>query len=226
MTLVGQVMERNRADEHLLFTGFWRHVWYARFWCFTGIAGLGLGLSGCQMFVPDANSSPTELSEALTEYNVVPAARAFVNVPDALLVLERDLGIATEQRITLPNPTSLSGENILMIRAQTQRASSPSNLILQQVLAQFGGPPAPFANVTDTSLSTLSDQVGAITYTTLRPGGDIICVLALRRSRIGARSLPRGTSSLDFMLRNCVSGSLEAALEPIGARAFALGQAN
>ena len=185
-------------------------------------AALVLGLSACQMGLSGERSSPTELAEALSEYRVVPASRAFVNVPSALLVMERDLGVATEQRVTLPNATSLAGENVILLRAQT-RGTSGTRLLLNDVLAQFGGPPAPFSSVSEGGLTATTDQHGDITYTVAQPGGGVTCVLAFRRSQIGGRALPRGTSALDLMMRNCVSGTAAQALEPIGAQAFGLG---
>lgn len=182
-------------------------------------------LAGCQEFIPSTltGQSPTELAEALTEFRVVPASRAFINVPNALVVLERNLDGAIEQRITLPNRTSLSGENVILLRAQTARTASSTRLVLSDVLLQFGGAPAPFSGIGDSSLTATSDQYGDITYTTLRPGGDLVCTLGFRRTQIGGRALPVGATALDIMMRNCVSGALETALAPIGAGAFGLG---
>ncbi len=183
----------------------------------------GVVLVGCEVGQGITGSNQTELAEALSEYRVVQASRAFVNAPQALIVMERDLGIATEQRVTLPNMTSLAGENVILLRAQTSRSASQSRLVLQDVLTQFGGAPSPFSNVSDSSLTARSDAYGDITYTVMRPGGDLTCVLAFRRSQTGGRALPRGASALDLMLRNCVSGSVDDALAPIGASAFGLG---
>ncbi len=188
-----------------------------------GIVLIAAVLTACQMGIPSQSSSPTELAEALTEYRVVPSSRAFINIPQALVVLERDLGSATEQRVTLPNSTSLSGENVILLRAQTTRSASASRLVLNDVLAQFGGTPSPFTTVSDSALTARSDQFGDITYTVLRPGGDITCVLAFRRAQMGGRALPRGSSALDMMMRNCVSGGLDQALQPLGDSAFGLG---
>lgn len=188
-----------------------------------GIVLIAAVLTACQMGIPSQSSSPTELAEALTEYRVVPTSRAFINIPQALVVLERDLGSATEQRVTLPNSTSLSGENVILLRAQTTRSASASRLVLNDVLAQFGGTPSPFTTVSDSALTARSDQFGDITYTVLRPGGDITCVLAFRRAQMGGRALPRGSSALDMMMRNCVSGGLDQALQPLGDSAFGLG---
>lgn len=170
-------------------------------------------------------TSRTELAEALSEFRIVPTGRAFVSVPNALLVLERDLGVALEQRITLPNTTSLAGENTIQLRAQTSRSSSTTRLQLTEILAQFGGVPSPFRALEESSLSSTTDQYGDVTYTATRPGGDVTCVLAFRRSQIGARALPRGSSALDLMMRNCVTGSVQDALAPLGPQAFSLGLA-
>ena len=182
-------------------------------------------LAACQLGLPTQNSSPTELAEALTEYRMIPANRAFVNVPSALLVMERDLGIALEQRVTLPNLTPLAGENVIFLRAQMRRAGGQNPLVLADALAQFGGAPAPFSSVNDSALATSSDAFGDITYAVLRPGGDTTCVLALRRTQTGGRALPRGASNLDLMMRNCVQGGLGQALAPLGPDAFGLGMA-
>lgn len=205
-------------------TGLTRLVHAARRGLLPAVAG-GLLLAGCQGLIPAnvTGESPTALAEALTEFRVVPASRAFINAPQALLVLERDLGGAVEQRITLPNTSSLAGENVVLLRAQTSRTASASRLVLEDVLIQFGGAPTPFSGITESGLTATSDQYGDITYTTVRPGGDLVCVLAFRRTQIASRALPPGTSSLDIMLRNCVSGALDRALAPIGPAAFGLG---
>lgn len=189
------------------------------------VVAAALLLSACQDFVPAGlrTGSPTELAEAVTEFRVVPSTRAFVNAPQALLVLERQLDGAVEQRITLPNATSLAGENLILLRAQTTRTASATRLVLNDVLQQFGGPPPPFGSLTDQGLSARSDAYGDITYSVLRPGGDLTCVLAFRRSQTASRALPAGATALDMMMRNCVSGSLDAALAPLGAAAFGLG---
>jgi hypothetical protein len=180
-------------------------------------------LAACQMGLPSQNSSPTELAEALTEYRIIPASRAFVNAPNALVVMERDLGAAIEQRVTLPNLTALAGENVILLRAQTRRAGGQNPLVLTEALAQFGGAPAPFGSITDSALAARSDTFGDFTYAVLRPGGDMTCVLALRRTQTGARALPRGVSNLDMMMRNCVQGGIDQALAPLGPAAFGLG---
>lgn len=180
-------------------------------------------LSACGMRLPGTTGSPTELAEAVTEYRVVPTTRAFISVPSALLVMERDLGGAVEQRITLRNDTSLPGENMVMLRAQQAGFSRGTRFVLQEQLAQFGGAPSPFSAISESALTATSDSFGDITYTTSNLGGNVVCVLAFRRTQTASRALPRGSQALDIMLRNCVSGTVQDALAPIGARAFGLG---
>jgi hypothetical protein len=212
-------MELNARGTDLTTDGFGRSIRLA-----LALAGFAF-LAGCQGFIPASvtGQSPTELAEAVTEFRVIPASRAFINVPNALVVLERNLDGAVEQRITLPNASSLAGENVILLRAQTSRTASATRLVLSDVLIQFGGAPTPFTGITESGLTATSDQYGDITYTTLRPGGDLVCALAFRRTQIGSRALPTGASSLDIMMRNCASGALETALAPIGAAAFGLG---
>lgn len=186
------------------------------------VAGLAF-LSACGLRLPGETDSPTELAEATTEFRVVPATRAFISVPQALLVMERDLGAAVEQRITLPNQTTLEGENMIIMRAQQAGYARGTRFVLSEQISQFGGAPSPFSGVSDGALTATSDSFGDITYTTIRPGGDLTCVLAFRRTQTASRALPRGSRALDIMLRNCVSGSVEQALSPIGASAFGLG---
>lgn len=180
-------------------------------------------LTACGIRLPGNNESPTELAEAVTEFRVVPASRAFISIPQALVVMERDLGGAVEQRATLPNETTLAGENMIMLRAQQANFARGTRFVLSEQLAQFGGAPSPFSAVSEGALTATSDSFGDITYTAIRPGGDVVCVLAFRRTQTGSRALPSGSRALDIMLRNCVSGSVEKALAPIGASAFGLG---
>lgn len=204
-----------RAMEHISISGKLRACVVA---CVAGAV-----LTGCEVAQSVSGNSPTEEAEALTEYRIVQASRAYVNVPQALMVMERDLGVATEQRVTLPNETSLSGENVILLRAQTARSASRSRLVLADVLRQFGGTPSPFSGVSESSLTARSDSHGDITYAVTRPGGSLTCVLAFRRGQTGGRALPRGASALDMMMRNCVPGSVDDALAPLGASAFGLG---
>lgn len=167
-------------------------------------------------------SERIEIAEATSQFRIVPASRAYVNSQHALLVLERELGSAVEQRITLPNNTSFAGENTIMLRVQSSSSASPNRLQLDELLTRFGGAPTPFGSTSGQQFMTAEDRYGSYVYTTRRMADGLVCVLAFRRTPSGARPLPRGSGALDIMLRNCIAGSTAEALAPIGDAAFGL----
>jgi hypothetical protein len=202
-----------------------------------GLAALAL-LAGCSQDSGDAAASGIyrffnsernpgmETLENTVEYAVVQPSRAMVNAPDALLVFERNLDGAIEQRIILPNATAVRGDNLVHIRAQTGRSAELGRFDFDEMQARFGGLPAPFERLEDSSLSTGSDSLGSYVYASETVGSNTLCVLMMRRMGAGARPLPRGTQALDVMMRNCVNGTLEQALAPMSDRAFAVGGAS
>ena len=163
-----------------------------------------------------------EIREQTVEYALVPATRAMVSAPSALLIFERDLGGAVEQRIILPNETAVTGDNVIHIRAQTSATADLNRFSFAEVEARFGGLPAPFERLTERGLSSGSDTLGNYVYARENIGSGTTCVLVMRRLGLGARPLPRGTQALDVMMRNCVNGSVEQALAPVGPRALAV----
>lgn len=194
----------------------------------TGAIVLALALAACDMSaIQRGFGLPADeeiaRAEATTEYAIVPATRSFLNVPNAHLVLERDLGIAVDQRILLPNATTSAGENVILARAQTRGSASSAALRLTEAVERFGGLPEPFASISEGDLRVQQDDFGSFVYASRTQGDSVTCVLALRRTPVGARPLPRGSSGLDVMLRNCVPGDVRSALAPIGAGAFRLG---
>ena len=160
--------------------------------------------------------------EQTVEYALVPPTRAMVSAPDALLIFERELGGAVEQRIILPNQTAVTGDNLIHIRAQTSASSDLSRFNFAEIETRFGGLPAPFEGLRESGLSSGSDTLGNYVYARESIGAGTVCVLVLRRMGLGARPLPRGTQALDVMMRNCVNGTLEQALAPVGPRALAV----
>jgi hypothetical protein len=174
------------------------------------------------------NSSRNPAVEQLefgAEYGVVAASRAMVHAPQALLVLERRLGGAVEQRIVLPNATAVRGDNVLHVRAQTDTSARSQEFNFNEVAARFGGLPAPFERASPGSLMSGSDGLGSYVYARENIGVDTVCVLVMRRIGPGARPLPSGTRSLDMILRNCVVGTLDQALAPMSDRAMAVAAA-
>ncbi|MCB1361647.1 MAG: hypothetical protein KDJ96_11495, partial [Rhodobacteraceae bacterium] len=138
-----------------------------------------------------------ETLENTVEYTIVPPSRAMVNAPQALVVFERNLGGALEQRIVLPNATAVAGDNVLHVRAQTSRSAELGRLDFNEIETRFGGLPPPFQQLNEGSLSSGSDSLGSYVFARESVGTNTVCVLVLRRLGVGARPLPRGTQALD-----------------------------
>lgn len=162
-----------------------------------------------------------ETLENAAELTVVPPSRALVHAPEALLVLERPLGAAVEQRLILPNRSAVRGDNVLHVRAQSDITARPSELSLAEITARLGGLPAPFERAGAGALMSGSDSLGSFVFARENIGVDTICVLVLRRIGPNARPLPRGVHALDIILRNCTTGGLDEALAPARDRALA-----
>lgn len=164
-----------------------------------------------------------ETLENTVEYTIVPASRTMVSAPTALIVFERNLGGAIEQRIVLPNATSIRGDNLLHIRAQNAESSRLEEFNFDEVVTRFGGLPTPFERLDASGLRSGADSLGSFVYGTETLGTSTVCVLVLRRLGAGARPLPRGTQALDMVMRNCVNGSVEQALAPMSEGALGVG---
>jgi hypothetical protein len=181
--------------------------------------------TGLYRVMNSTRNPAVEQLEHGAEFGIVPATRAMVHAPQALLVMERRLGGAVEQRIVLPNATSVRGDNVLHVRAQTETTARSGEFNFNDIAVRFGGLPAPFERANPGSLLSGSDALGSYVYARENLGIDTVCVLVLRRLGPGARPLPRGTQSLDIILRNCVVGTLEQALAPMSDRAMAVAAA-
>lgn len=159
-----------------------------------------------------------ETLENVVQYTVVEASRAMVNVPNAVVVFERNLNGAIEQRVVLPNDTAVRGDNVIHVRAQTSDSAQLQRLSFDDLRERFGGLPAPFERIRENSLSSGSDGLGSYVFARENVGTQTVCVLVLRRLGVGARPLPRGTQALDLIMRNCVNGTVEQALAPMNAQ--------
>jgi hypothetical protein len=176
--------------------------------------------TGIYRFLGSERNPHIEELENTVQYSVVPASRAMVNAPQALVIFERNLGGAVEQRIVLPNNTAVQGDNVLHVRGQTSDSARLEEFSFDEVEVRFGGLPVPFQNLSESSLSSGSDELGSYVYARENVGTSTVCVLVLRRLGIGSRPLPRGTRALDVVMRNCVNGTVEEALAPMSARAM------
>lgn len=181
--------------------------------------------TGLYRVMNSARNPAIETLQHTSELSVVPASRALVHSPDALLLLERNLGGALDQRVVLPNRTSVRGDNLMLIRAQTTTSARAQEFNYEEIAARFGGMPAPFERIQPGGLLTGQDALGGYVYAREDIGVGTVCVLVLRRIGATARPLPRGIHALDVILRNCVVGTVDQALAPMSERALAIAAA-
>lgn len=179
-----------------------------------GLTALAMALAGC-VFAPPRLAPTLATSEATAQFTTVPANRAWINIPSALLVIQRSLAGSMEQRISLPNTSTVQGDNSVLLRARSPDGAGAGRLAFGEVLTRAGGAPSPFATLKSGELMMGEDGLGPYFWAEKRSGNNTICVLALRRVTSGMRQLPRNYSVLDIMMRNCVNGPLDAALAPI-----------
>lgn len=183
------------------------------------ISLLGLLVACAKVSLPGVPSLVER--ENVAQYRLVPDNRAWISAPQGLLTLERDLSGEKEQIVALPNETAMRGDNSILLRARVGDGADRPRFQLAEFLERVGGAPEPFGELNDSDLRSREDALGSYFWTEKRLGADTICVLALRRATIEGRPLPRGTNALDIMLRNCVSGTVEEALQPILAESVA-----
>uniref|UniRef100_A4WR48 Lipoprotein n=1 Tax=Cereibacter sphaeroides (strain ATCC 17025 / ATH 2.4.3) TaxID=349102 RepID=A4WR48_CERS5 len=175
-----------------------------------------LAIAGCQeTSIPGRPA--LSIREETAQFLSVPDSRRWVAVPGALLVQERDLGGDVEQRIALPNATTLEGDNMMLLRARVAAGPVLPRLQLASFADAEGRLPAPFGRASESALNTREDALGSVVYAERRIGVDTVCVLAMRRMPPTARPLPPQTEALDVMMRNCARGGPDEALRPIDA---------
>ena len=173
-------------------------------------------LAGCNVTPP--RLAPTLVTtEQTVQFTAVPLQRAWINIPTALVIIQRGLAGSMEQRIGLPNTSTVQGDNMVLLRARRPDRDRSGRLAFAEFLDRAGGAPAPFATLESGDLLTGEDSLGPYFWAEKRSGNDTICVLALRRLTSGTRQLPRDYNVLDVMMRNCVTGPLDLALAPITA---------
>jgi hypothetical protein len=136
--------------------------------------------------------------------------------PGAIVMLQRKGNGDYEQLIGLENNTTLKGDNFLWINANNGNTGQVSKgLDLTKLFARFGDIPTPFTRIDSSSLRSANDGQGTYSWQEYNAGPNTICVFAVRRLGVGARSVPAGTRVLDLVLRNCVNGTANDALAPI-----------
>ncbi len=148
------------------------------------------------------------------EWLIVAHDRSWIRTPQARMVMQRRSGPVVEQRLALTNLTSLPGDNFIFLR--TVPGSSPGVMHRDRLLAAAGGIPDPFEESDLALLRSRPDGVGDLIWAEWNSGAGTQCVLAMRRLGSRERTLPRGASAIDVLMRNCIRGdSADAALAPL-----------
>ncbi|WP_142662882.1 hypothetical protein [Paracoccus laeviglucosivorans] len=169
-------------------------------------------LAGCVFDAQELVLTKQQVEER-TEYTSVPTAQAWVNAPNMRSVLERNLRIGLEQRISLANDTPVPGDNVMMLRTRNG-VSGFGRLRFESLIANFGGLPQPFTGLSSGSLVQGDDGVGPYLWAS-QDVGDVTCILGMRRVNSGMRQLPGNGGIMDIIVRNCVLGSQQDALAPL-----------
>ncbi len=177
------------------------------------LAGSMLALSACSdgvFFVPGlTGAAPTDWVSRSSDH-------AWISPPGLILVMERQVRGRTEQKLALPNRTSLAGDNFIYLH--TVSTPNPPGMRLEEALSGIDGLPLPF---TEDDLSVMrgrDDSAGALAWAEWTSGAGTTCVLAMRRLTVEDRALPARVTALDMVMRNCVPGSADDALAPADAR--------
>lgn len=173
-----------------------------------------LSLCACNLVAPQLPPMLAEVEET-TQFVTVPLGQAWVSAPEAVIVTERGLVNSMEQRIGLVNRTAVSGDNVLTLRARVVQGQQQGRFRFDEFLRRIGGLPDPFSALKPGELFSGEDDLGTYFWAEHRAGANTICVLGLRRLGTGIRQMPGDTNVMDVMLRNCVTGDVDQALEPI-----------
>ncbi|MFC0342420.1 hypothetical protein [Paracoccus niistensis] len=173
----------------------------------------GIVLSGCAVGPDGQIMSQREVEERLP-MQAVPVANAWISAPGTQLVLQRELGFGSEQRISLINQTSVPGDNLIVLRTRSGMGSR-GNLRFEEFLRRVGDVPFPFEDLESGELISGEDEFGGYLWAEERYGAETVCVLGIRRVDSSMRQIPGNDAIMDVMLRNCVNGTPQDALRPL-----------
>lgn len=187
--------------------------WWVALRLFFALAAGTLSLAGCAIGPGGEIFSQGEIEERIPT-RPVPLSHAWISAPEAQLVLQRELGFGSEQRISLRNRTLVPEDNLIVLRTRSG-TSARGRLRFDEFARRVGEIPFPFGDVTSGELIGASDELGSYLWTEERFGGDTICVFGIRRLDSSMRQIPAGGGVMDVMLRNCVVGTAEEALQPL-----------
>lgn len=158
-----------------------------------------------------------DVLEKTAQFGTTPNNQVWALPQGRIIALERNLSPEYEQKIGLRNDTALPGDNFLWLRARVPSGYPVGQFRLVDFMERAGEVPSPFTTISDNDLRTGHDALGTYFYLIHRTGGETNCVLAFRRIESGLRVMPRGTSVMEVLLRNCVRGTPDQALGPITA---------
>lgn len=170
-------------------------------------------LSGCALG-PDGQLLTQGQAEERVSMQPVPLTQSWINAPDAQLILQRDLGFGSEQKISLRNRTLVPEDNVIVLRTRSG-VSAGGTLRFEEFVRRVGEIPFPFENLSSGELISASDELGSYLWTEKQVGEGTVCVFGIRRLDSSMRQIPAGDSVMDVMLRNCVTGTADDALQPL-----------
>ena len=108
-------------------------------------------------------------------------SQAWVGYPGAQLVLERRYRNVSEQRILLPNITTLPGDNFALMMTHGGPLASLGRFQPLIIWRCNGEPPLPFTSFRDLTITPEEDVLGTPHWARWTNGTDLTCVLAFRR---------------------------------------------
>lgn len=180
---------------------------------FSSLAAGTIVLSSCALGPAGQFLTQAQVEERIPLHQV-PVAQAWINAPEAQLVLQRELGFGSEQRISLQNRTLVPEDNLIVLRTRSG-ISAGRSLRFEEFMRRVGEIPFPFGNVTSGELISASDELGSYLWTEEQIGAGTVCVFGIRRLNSSMRQIPAGDAAMDVMLRNCVVGTADEALQPL-----------
>ncbi len=179
----------------------------------------GLAFAGCEISFRD----PGALQTAFDQEPFIQQRldEAWITVPGARMVLGRAVGPVAEQRILLPNKTSLRGDNIVLLKIHGTSLNTAGRFLPVKFLKSQDADLFPFTDIEGLTFFSKTDDLGTLNWAEWSNDAGLTCVLALRRLDSGSRVIPGKRSAMDMVVRNCIHGTAEDALTP--ARATQVG---
>jgi len=169
-------------------------------------------VAGCGQSNPFASSRG---SKDVDERRLIAPADLWIVPKTSSFALSGRLEGDDYQLIGLENKSNMEGDNFLLLVAKGSRIQKREVFDPASVLGKLNINTAPFYGLKDSELRQRRVGGGKLFWKETGASGKVKCVLGLRRITEEQMSLPRNVFALEMILRNCVIGSFEDALEPI-----------